>query len=82
MKTILMIYLKQYLLISENGAAAIVHAFVMFAYFFPLIGAILSDSFLGKFRTIVYLSLIYSLGNIILALTAIPGVTGNPPHWY
>nr|XP_023020022.1 peptide transporter family 1-like [Leptinotarsa decemlineata] len=43
----------------------------MFAYFFPVLGAILSDSYLGKFRTILYVSMIYAVGSILLALTAI-----------
>lgn len=44
----------------------------MLVYFFPIFGAILSDSLLGKFRTILYVSCIYASGNIILALAATP----------
>lgn len=40
------------------------------AYFFPLLGAIVSDSWLGKFRTILYVSMIYACGNILLALSS------------
>jgi MFS family permease len=36
----------------------------------------------GKFKTILYLSLVYCLGSVILSITAIPGVTGTPPHWW
>ncbi|KAL5232675.1 hypothetical protein ACI65C_000085 [Semiaphis heraclei] len=39
---------------------------VFMSYFAPLFGAILSDSFLGKFKTIVYLSLIYAVGNLVI----------------
>lgn len=42
----------------------------MLAYFFPLIGAIVSDSFLGKFRTILYVSMIYAAGSVLLALSS------------
>jgi dipeptide/tripeptide permease len=45
-------------------------------------GGVLSDSYLGKFRTILYLSLVYCIGNVVLAVTALPGVTGTPPHWW
>eukprot|EP00158_Paraphelidium_tribonemae_P007267 Partr_v1_DN28174_c0_g1_i2_m55502 putative solute carrier family 15 len=82
MKTILYVYLKEYLRFEESRATSLLHVFVMFAYFFPLVGGALSDSYLGKFKTIVYLSLLYSVGNIVLAVTAIPGITGNPPHWW
>ena len=37
-------------------------------YFFPFFGAILSDVFLGKYRTIICLSLVYCLGHLALAL--------------
>lgn len=43
----------------------------MLVYFFPVFGAIIADSFLGKFNTILYLSMIYAAGNIVLALSAI-----------
>lgn len=42
----------------------------MLAYFFPLIGAIISDSYLGKFRTILYVSMIYAAGSVLLALSS------------
>ena len=82
MKTILFKYFTGFLQFKESNATAAVHGFVMLAYFFPLIGGILSDTRWGRFRTIIYLSLIYCLGNIIMAVTAIPKVTGSPPHWW
>lgn len=42
----------------------------MLAYFFPLFGAMIADSFLGKFKTVVYVSVIYAIGNIALTLAA------------
>ncbi|KAG0041142.1 hypothetical protein BGZ90_010045, partial [Linnemannia elongata] len=49
-------------------------AFTMLAYFFPLIGAALSDSFLGKWWTIISFSIIYLIGMIMVTVFAIPGV--------
>jgi solute carrier family 15 oligopeptide transporter 1 len=40
-------------------------------YLFPLFGAIIADSLLGKFRTILYLSLVYALGSWIVTIGAI-----------
>lgn len=34
-------------------------------------GAIISDSFLGKFNTILYLSIVYAIGNAVLSIGAI-----------
>ena len=44
------------------------------AYFFPLLGAIVSDVFWGKFRTIMTFSMVYCLGCAIVAL--VPGTSG------
>ncbi|XP_031828402.1 peptide transporter family 1 isoform X2 [Nomia melanderi] len=74
MRTVLTLYLTQQLQYHKNTATAIYHAFTMLAYFFPLFGAILADSLLGKFRTIFYLSIIYAIGQILLALTAAPPI--------
>ena len=44
----------------------------MVCYFFPLIGAAISDSFIGKYKTILYLSIVYAIGLAGLSVTAIP----------
>lgn len=49
----------------------IYHAFTVLVYFFPLLGAVISDSFLGKFNTILYLSIVYAVGNAVLSIGAI-----------
>lgn len=38
------------------------------AYFFPLVGAVISDVFWGKFRTIFVFSIVYAAGCVSLAL--------------
>ncbi|KAG0077540.1 hypothetical protein BGZ90_006971 [Linnemannia elongata] len=49
-------------------------AFTMLAYFFPLLGAALSDSFLGKWWTIISFSAIYMIGMIMVTVFAIPNI--------
>ncbi len=49
-------------------AKEVFHVFVMGVYFFPVLGGLLSDVFFGKYRTIFWLSLVYSAGNALLAL--------------
>jgi POT family proton-dependent oligopeptide transporter len=52
----------------EAAAKEVFHIFVMGVYFFPLLGGWLSDRYLGKYKTILYLSLIYCAGHACLAL--------------
>jgi dipeptide/tripeptide permease len=79
-KSILPKYLKDYLLFSEDHATALVHAFIFLAYFTPILGGFLADAILGKFWTIVILSLVYCIGQITMSVTAIPSVTNG--HWW
>lgn len=57
----------QGLMFDKNLSKMVFHAFIMLTYFFPLIGGIVADTFLGKFRTILYVSFVYAAGNFILA---------------
>jgi POT family proton-dependent oligopeptide transporter len=52
----------------EGAAKEVFHTFVLGVYFFPLLGGWLADRFLGKYRTILYLSLVYCAGQACLAL--------------
>lgn len=56
--------------VAEREAAAkeVFHTFVLGVYFFPLLGAWLADRYLGKYRTILYLSLVYCAGHACLAV--------------
>ena len=44
----------------------------MLVYLFPLIGAIIADSWLGKFKTILYLSIVYAIGGVVMSIGAVP----------
>jgi len=72
MKAILVIYLNLALGFSEGTSVSIYHAFNVFCYFTPILGAMLADGWLGKFRTILYVSVFYALGNVVMTVTAIP----------
>ena len=63
---ILALYLTDALGYTEALALTIYHVWVALCYFTPVIGAILADSFLGKFRTIFYISIIYAIGQLVL----------------
>jgi POT family proton-dependent oligopeptide transporter len=80
MKAILFTFMTKYLT-DASGADAFytttqateaVSWFVSLAYFFPLLGAVLSDAFLGKYKTILFISIFYCVGHGLLALMDMP----------
>ena len=76
MRAILVVFMTQYLMnsagqldvMSENEAQGYFHLFVSAVYFMPILGALLADGFIGKYRTILFLSLFYCIGHFALAL--------------
>lgn len=74
MRNILTPFLMTALLLSvpeqfrAGEAKDIFHSFVIGVYFFPLLGGYLADKFLGKYRTILYLSILYCIGHAFLAV--------------
>ena len=76
MRAILVVFMTQYLVdssgaldvMSEAEAKGWYHLFVSAVYLTPLLGALLSDGLLGKYRTIILLSLLYCAGHAALAL--------------
>ena len=87
MKAVLAVFMVQYLHLmdgrsaggmNETEATANVHLFNFAVYLTPLLGALLSDIFIGKYRTIIALSLVYCAGHAALAAM---GVFGNSPWW-
>jgi len=87
MRTILVVFMAKYLHLMdgpggtpmpEAEALEHYHAFAAWVYFTPLLGALLSDIFLGKYRTILLLSLVYCGGHAALALM---GTRGHSPYW-
>jgi len=78
MKAILSLYLHNKLHFDEHSATAIYHGFSMCCYFTPIFGAMLADMVLGKFKTIVYISMVYVLGHLLKTLAAVTPL-GLPP---
>ncbi len=75
MKSILQIHLTMLFVAAglmettaEEHAQEMVHLFVAGVYAFPMIGAIIADRLLGKYHTILWLSLVYCLGHLVLAI--------------
>jgi POT family proton-dependent oligopeptide transporter len=76
MRSILTAFLIDYLLREVNPdeaarkqmASSYFHLFMVGVYLFPLMGGYLADRFFGKYRVILWLSLVYVAGHACLAL--------------
>lgn len=76
MNSILVIFMTKYMMdasghpdhLSDARADAWYHTFVSFVYFLPVFGAFLADAILGKYRTVLILSIVYCLGHFTLAI--------------
>ena len=57
---VLVLYLRDILGFNENQSTVYYHAFAMLCYFTPVFGAILADTYLGKFKyTFIYYMIIF-----------------------
>ncbi|MCA9582428.1 MAG: hypothetical protein KC416_11580, partial [Myxococcales bacterium] len=75
MRAILYIYLTHLLgsegLVGDAAKDAATHTYHLFAagvYALPIVGAIIADRLLGKYHTILWLSIVYCLGHVCLAV--------------
>ncbi len=80
MKAALAIFMANYLGVlggnnlTEAEATTYVSWFNTAVYLTPLLGAVIADSFFGKYRTIMSLSIVYCLGHVCLAFMGVGGV--------
>jgi POT family proton-dependent oligopeptide transporter len=68
MRSILTVFMIQVLFMQEGEATSTYHLFASACYLFPLLGAFISDRIWGKYKTILYLSLVYCLGHAVLSI--------------
>ncbi|XP_054470857.1 solute carrier family 15 member 1 [Anoplopoma fimbria] len=77
MRAVLVLYFKYFLRWGDDLATSIYHVFVALCYLTPILGAIVADSWLGKFKTIIYLSIVYAIGQVTMAVSAIHDITDS-----
>jgi POT family proton-dependent oligopeptide transporter len=53
---------------AQGAATQTNHLFIAGVYALPMIGALIADRLVGKYRTIFYLSLVYCAGHAVLSL--------------
>uniref|UniRef100_A0A8C5JT89 Solute carrier family 15 member 2 n=1 Tax=Junco hyemalis TaxID=40217 RepID=A0A8C5JT89_JUNHY len=80
MRAVLTLYFLSFFHWDENLSTAVYHAFSALCYFTPVIGAIMADSWLGKYKTIIYLSIVYVVGHLIKSVGAIPSLGNQAVH--
>jgi proton-dependent oligopeptide transporter, POT family len=68
MTTFLMNASGQLSVMGKNEATGWFHQWVAAVYCLPILGAFISDGLLGKYRTIMFLSVVYCLGHLTLAI--------------
>ncbi|XP_015665621.1 solute carrier family 15 member 1 [Protobothrops mucrosquamatus] len=74
MRAVLVLYFKFFLHWDDNLSTAIYHTFVALCYLTPILGALIADSWLGKFKTIISLSIVYTVGQAVLSISSINDV--------
>ena len=80
MKSILFVFMTQHLMSSDGAPAYLTETeareyvgwFVAGAYCFPILGAIVSDAVIGKYLTIILLSMVYCTGHLFMAFIDLP----------
>ena len=72
MRTLLALYLVDVIGFPEHKGATIMHFFMATCYLLPLLGGVIADRWLGRYRTILYFFIPYIFGQILLGATHIP----------
>lgn len=73
-----MLYLKYKLDYTENDATVLYHGFTSVGFFIGLFFGIISDVWLGKFKTILNAAIIFAIGSTIISLSSIPTLNVSP----
>ena len=71
MRAILPLYMIDILRFNDSQASRVMSYFMAACYFLPLVGGYVADNYLGKYRTIVYFSIPYIIGQAILGIEAL-----------
>jgi POT family proton-dependent oligopeptide transporter len=58
---------------EKDSATEIIHMFTSANYLMPLLGAWFADKIAGRYNTIFYVSMIYCVGNLVLAASGFAG---------
>ncbi|KAG5683391.1 hypothetical protein PVAND_012676 [Polypedilum vanderplanki] len=68
---ILVMYLHEKLEFDEGISTSLYHTVELLVFVFPIVGAIAADNYFGLYKTLIWTSLIFACGNLIIAIGAI-----------
>ncbi|MDQ3117785.1 MAG: POT family MFS transporter [Verrucomicrobiota bacterium] len=83
MRSILIVFMTTHLMpiMGDAEARGWVSVFIGSIYGLSILGAVLAEGFLGKYRTIFYLSIVYCLGHLALAFMDTPWGLSLGQRW-
>ncbi|KAF9366135.1 peptide transporter ptr2 [Mortierella sp. NVP85] len=67
-------YMLIYLKLDKGSATAISRGFSFFSYITAIFGAVVADKWLGKFKTVLIFAIVYTIGLVLLTVSAVPSV--------
>lgn len=68
MRSILTVFMVNYLLMQQEWATEVMHIFMAACYLLPILGSTIADRYWGRYKTILFLSLFYCIGHATLAV--------------
>jgi proton-dependent oligopeptide transporter, POT family len=66
---------RGYLGLGQRGATGLGNFFQFWCYVTPILGAIVADQYLGRYKTILVFACIYACGQLILVVSSIPSAS-------
>ncbi|GMT07867.1 hypothetical protein PENTCL1PPCAC_30041, partial [Pristionchus entomophagus] len=81
MRTVLTFYILNVLKFDESTSTIFFNAFSILCYLTPLLGSIIADGYIGKFWTIFSVSILYAIGQIMLAVASTQNWTSPIHPW-
>lgn len=68
MRAILWMYMTERLGFADGSANGVMSLFMAGCYLLPLVGGYIADNYLGKYRTIVFFSIPYIAGHVVIGV--------------
>ncbi|EGT43101.1 hypothetical protein CAEBREN_30646 [Caenorhabditis brenneri] len=81
MRTVLTFYLLNVLKFTDSQSTIFFNGFTVLCYTTPLLGSIVADGYIGKFWTIFSVSILYAIGQVVLALASIKNFQSPVHPW-
>ncbi|KAJ6632692.1 Peptide transporter family 1 [Pseudolycoriella hygida] len=74
LQAILFLFFNEKIGYDADDSTAAYHSYESLLFMFPVVGAIIADSWLGRYTTMVCMSLVAAVGSFIIAIGVIDAV--------